>query len=172
MEQWMWVLIFFIIGQRLIELVIAKNNEKWMKDRGGIEAGGDHYKWFIFLHVLFFISIMLETLTKPEHEITNFNYVYFTVFFAAQLARIWCIYSLGRFWNTKIIILPRVALIRKGPYKYVKHPNYIIVAVELFIIPMLFGAYITALLFPFLHIILLRIRIPAEEKALASTTKF
>ncbi|WP_010094575.1 isoprenylcysteine carboxyl methyltransferase family protein [Ornithinibacillus scapharcae] len=171
MELWMWILLFFIIGQRLIELIIAKNNEKWMKARGGIEAGSDHYKWFVYLHVLFFISILLETISKPDHVTNSINYLYFTVFIAAQLARVWCIHSLGRFWNTKIIILPRVALIRKGPYKYIKHPNYVIVAVELFIIPMLFGAYITAIVFPILHISLLRIRIPAEEKALASTSK-
>ncbi|GIO28414.1 isoprenylcysteine carboxyl methyltransferase family protein [Ornithinibacillus bavariensis] len=171
MQIWMWILILLIIGQRIIELVIAKNNEKWMKARGGIEAGSEHYKWFIYLHLLFFISLFLETIAKLDNQEISFNYIYFLVFFAAQLARIWCISSLGRFWNTKIIVLPRVSLIRKGPYKYVKHPNYIIVAVELFVIPMLFGAYITAIVFPILHILLLRIRIPAEEKALASLSK-
>jgi methyltransferase len=167
----MWFLILLIIGQRLLELVIAKNNEKWMKARGGVEAGSEHYKWFIYLHILFFMSIFLETTINANEQMLIFNYVYFLVFVAAQLARIWCIYSLGRFWNTKIIVLPRVALIKKGPYKFVKHPNYIIVAVELFIIPMLFGAFITAMVFPILHIMLLRIRIPAEEKALASISK-
>ncbi|WP_026906518.1 isoprenylcysteine carboxyl methyltransferase family protein [Paucisalibacillus globulus] len=171
MELWAWILIIFIIGQRLVELVIAKNNEKWMKERGGIEAGGEHYKWFIYLHTLFFLCVIVEVFMKGNTLDVGFNYLYFVVFVAAQLARFWCIYSLGRFWNTKIIVLPRVALIKKGPYKYVKHPNYIIVAVELFIIPMLFGAYFSAILFPILHIILLRIRIPAEEKALASIPK-
>jgi methyltransferase len=171
MELWAWILIIFIIGQRLVELVIAKNNEKWMKERGGIEAGGEHYKWFIYLHTLFFLCVMVEVFMKGNTLDVGFNYLYFVVFVAAQLARFWCIYSLGRFWNTKIIVLPRVALIKKGPYKYVKHPNYIIVAVELFIIPMLFGAYLSAIVFPILHIILLRIRIPAEEKALASIPK-
>jgi methyltransferase len=171
MELWMWIFILLIIGQRLVELVIAKKNEKWMKARGGIETGGEHYKWFIYLHTLFFMSILLEVLMKVNSQDIRFNYVYFVVFFAAQLARFWCIYSLGRFWNTKIIVLPRVSLIKKGPYKYVKHPNYIIVAVELFVIPMLFGAYVSAIAFPILHIILLRIRIPAEEKALASVQK-
>ncbi len=172
MALWIWALILLIIGQRLVELVIAKNNEKWMKARGGIEAGAEHYKWFIYLHTLFFLSVIVEILMKCNNHEVVFNYVYFVVFIAAQLARFWCIYSLGRFWNTKIIVLPRVALIKKGPYKYVKHPNYIIVAVELFIIPMLFGAYLSAVIFPLLHIILLRIRIPAEEKALASIPKF
>jgi methyltransferase len=171
MELWMSLLILIIIGQRLVELIIARNNEKWMKERGGIETGNEHYKWFIYLHTLFFLSVLLETLLKIDNQEIPFNYFYFLVFVAAQLARIWCIYSLGRFWNTKIIVLPRVALIKKGPYKYVKHPNYIIVAVELFIIPMLFGAYITAIVFPILHIMLLRIRIPAEEKALSTNVK-
>ncbi|MEN2766219.1 isoprenylcysteine carboxyl methyltransferase family protein [Ornithinibacillus xuwenensis] len=169
MALWMWIFIVIIIGQRLVELVIARNNEKWMKARGGIEAGSDHYKWFIYLHSLFFISVFLENQLQTQE--ISFNYLYFLLFFAAQLARVWCIYSLGRFWNTKIIVLPRVALIKKGPYKFVKHPNYIIVAVELFVIPMLFGAYMTAIVFPILHILLLRIRIPAEERALASLSK-
>lgn len=171
MAQWMWILIGIIIGQRLVELIIAKNNEKWMKERGGIEAGSEHYRWFIYLHTLFFLSILIESNIQQNSTMISFNYVYFLVFLAAQLARIWCIYSLGRFWNTKIIVLPRVALIKKGPYKYVKHPNYIIVAVELFIIPMLFEAYITAIVFPIFHIMLLRVRIPAEEKALTMLSK-
>ncbi|WP_047980078.1 isoprenylcysteine carboxyl methyltransferase family protein [Ornithinibacillus contaminans] len=170
MTIWMWILISVIIGQRLVELVIAKNNEKWMKARGGVEAGGTHYKWFIYLHTLFFFSTVTEGMIQQQSDIP-FHTFYFSLFILAQFARIWCIYSLGRFWNTKIIVLPRVALIKKGPYKFVKHPNYIIVAVELFIIPMLFGAYITAFVFPILHILLLRIRIPEEERALALISK-
>ncbi len=80
--------------------------------------------------------------------------------------RVWCIVSLGKFWNTKIIVLPKVVMIKKGPYKYMKHPNYLIVFVELFTIPAMFGAYITAILFPILHLLLLTIRIPAEDRAL------
>ncbi|MFS0672631.1 isoprenylcysteine carboxyl methyltransferase family protein [Ornithinibacillus sp. 179-J 7C1 HS] len=171
MALWMWMLIFFIIGQRIFELVIAKKNESWMKARGGIETGSEHYKWFIYLHVLFFLSVILETMMKLNNQIIEFRYFYFLIFCSAQLARFWCIHSLGRFWNTKIIVMPRVALIKKGPYKYVKHPNYIIVAVELFVIPMLFNAYLTAIVFPLLHLLLLRIRIPLEEKALASVPK-
>ncbi|WP_342028664.1 isoprenylcysteine carboxyl methyltransferase family protein [Oceanobacillus limi] len=165
----MWILIFFIICQRLVELVIAKRNERWMKARGGIEKGEAHYKWFIYLHILFFLSILIEVLIQ-DRSYHQLNYLFFFIFVLAQLGRIWCIHTLGRFWNTKIIVLPRVALIKKGPYKYVKHPNYVIVAVELFIIPMLFGAYLSAVTFPLLHILLLKIRIPSEEKALAKAT--
>jgi methyltransferase len=170
MAMWMWILIFFIICQRLFEMKIAKRNERWMLARGGIRVGEAHYKWFLMLHTLFFISIMLEAGLYRE-ETFSLNMILLAVFISAQLARIWCIASLGRFWNTKIIVLPRVALIRKGPYKYVKHPNYIIVAIELFIIPLLFGAYLTAILFPLLHLLLLKIRIPLEERALSVTVK-
>ncbi len=170
MAMWMWVLILFIIFQRLFEMKIAKRNERWMLARGGIKVGEAHYKWFLMLHTLFFISIMLEAGLYRE-ETFSLNMILLAVFISAQLARIWCIASLGRFWNTKIIVLPRVALIRKGPYKYVKHPNYIIVAIELFIIPLLFGAYLTAILFPLLHLLLLKIRIPLEERALSVTVK-
>lgn len=168
MTNWMLTLLLIIIGQRLVELMIAKRNERWMLARGGIEKGAEHYKWFVLLHGLFFISLSFEAAIY-NRDYFELNYVLLFLFIAAQLGRIWCIYTLGRFWNTKIIVLPRVALIKKGPYKYVKHPNYIIVGIELFIIPLLFGAYITAFVFPILHILLLKIRIPKEEKALNAT---
>lgn len=168
MTIWMSVLIGVIICQRLVELYIAKRNEKWMKARGGIERGKKHYKWFIVLHVLFFLSIIAEVSANPAPR--QLNYFLFIIFIATQMGRIWCIYTLGRFWNTKIIVLPRVSLIKKGPYKYMKHPNYLIVLIELFVIPLLLGAYFSAILFPMLHLGLLRLRVPQEDRALTKAT--
>lgn len=165
MPIWVWFFIGFIICQRLVELMIAKQNEQWMRERGGIEQGANHYKWFIILHILFFVSIFTEISMNGFVDL-QVNYFLLFLFACTQIGRVWCIYTLGRFWNTKIIVLPGVSLIKKGPYKYVKHPNYIIVAVELLIIPMLLGAYITMIIFPILHILLLWIRIPSENKAL------
>lgn len=161
----MLILYLCIIMQRLIELVIAKSNENWMKKRGGIETGQEHYKWFVIVHCLFFVAIYLEAWLFGREDF-SVNYILLSIFLLTQFLRAWCIVSLGRFWNTKIIVLPRVALIRKGPYKYVKHPNYIIVGIELLVIPLLFGAYLTAVIFPIIHLVLLKIRIPNEEKAL------
>lgn len=155
--------------QRLVELKIAKNNEKWMKSRGGIEKGRQHYKWFVLLHVCFFGSIIVET-SVINNEVFSINYVLLFIFLTAQAGRFWCIQSLGRFWNTKVIVLPGVIHLKKGPYKYVKHPNYIIVAAELFVIPLFVGAVMTAILYPILHLLLLRVRIPEEEKALTKPT--
>ncbi|WP_085994423.1 isoprenylcysteine carboxyl methyltransferase family protein [Oceanobacillus senegalensis] len=165
MQIFMWLLLAFIILQRLVELLIARRNEQWMRERGGIEIGSEHYKWFFIVHSCFFISILLEV-SLQTNSVSELNNYLFALFLLTQLARVWCIQSLGRFWNTKIIVLPNVALVKRGPYKYIKHPNYVIVGVELFVIPLLFGAYMTAVLFPLFHLILLKIRIPAEEKAL------
>lgn len=166
--NYFYVLLIAIIIQRLIELVIATKNERWMKARGAIEVGQSHYKWFIVIHVLFFLAMMFEFQYKAieYEEQTSFHTVFFAIFLLAQIGRIWCIYSLGRFWNTKIIVLPKVALIKQGPYKYMKHPNYIIVFIELLFLPLTFGLYVVAILFPFLHLLLLTIRVPEEEAAL------
>ncbi|RFA37279.1 hypothetical protein CAI16_02040 [Virgibacillus dokdonensis] len=163
MPIFMWVILSVIIIQRLVELVIARSNEQWMKQRGAIEKGKQHYKWFIIVHTLFFLSLIAEIIFRQQS--ISFNYVLFTAFIITQIGRIWCIATLGRFWNTKIIIAPQFDVIKRGPYKYVKHPNYIIVGIELFVIPSLFGAWFTAIVFPILHALLLYVRIPVEEKA-------
>ncbi|MUV39818.1 uncharacterized protein JNUCC1_03702 [Lentibacillus sp. JNUCC-1] len=167
MAGWMWIFIGFLSVQRGLELVIAKQNERWMLQQGAVERGQRHYKLFIAVHILFFIALIAETSWRNDQAMT-LNLVLFTLFIIVQLLRVWCITALGRFWNTKIIVLPGVSLIQKGPYKYVKHPNYIVVALEFIIIPLLFGAYYTAFLFPMLHFLLLKVRIPQEERALTT----
>ncbi|MFD1336294.1 isoprenylcysteine carboxyl methyltransferase family protein [Oceanobacillus iheyensis] len=167
MKIFLTILFVFIILQRLIELIIASKNERWMLAKGGIEIEPQQHKWFIMVHGLFFISIIVE-LILSNPSIPELFILWFSLFIATQFVRIWSITSLGKYWNTKIIILPGSTLVKRGPYKYVKHPNYIIVGIELFVIPMMFGAYWTAVIFPFFHLILMSIRIPAEEKALTS----
>ena len=167
MKIFLAILFVFIILQRLIELIIASKNERWMLAKGGVEIEPQQHKWFIMVHGLFFISIIVE-LILSNASIPELFILWFSLFIATQFVRIWSITSLGKYWNTKIIILPGSTLVKRGPYKYVKHPNYIIVGIELFVIPMMFGAYWTAVIFPFFHLILMSIRIPAEEKALTS----
>ncbi|WP_153462694.1 isoprenylcysteine carboxyl methyltransferase family protein [Sediminibacillus terrae] len=165
MNWWMGILFVFLILQRLIELVIARSNENWMKKKGAIESGAGHYKWFVLTHSLFFISLWAEAEWKDLHGL-GLNVSLFVLFVLTQLLRVWCIASLGRFWNTKIIILPGASLVKKGPYRFINHPNYLVVLLELIIIPMMFHTYITAIVFPLFHLLLLRVRIPEEERAL------
>lgn len=157
-----YIFIGIVIAERLIELKIAAKNESWMKQHGGFEVGKGHYKLFIIMHVAFFLSLMVEL----QYITVGFHISLFILFMLVKLCRVWCMLSLGRFWNTKIIVLPSVAVIKTGPYKYMKHPNYVIVFAELFLLPAMFGALWTASLFPLLHMSLLSVRIPLEDKAL------
>lgn len=163
--------ILLIILQRISELVIAKRNEQWMKKRGAKEFGQRHYRLIVFIHTLFFVVFYLEV-KLGERELSPAWHVLLILFALTQWIRIWAITALGKFWNTKIIVLPGAALINKGPYRFMKHPNYLVVSLEFLIIPMLFHAYLTAGLFTLLNLMILTIRIPAEEKALKSISDY
>lgn len=160
------IFITFLITQRIIELMIARRNERKMKQMGAIEAGEEHYYLFIVLHVAFFLSLIIETVFTQAILTTGGAFLLWGIFIATQIFRIWCMQSLGMYWNTKIIVLPHSQRVRKGPYRFMKHPNYIVVAIELSVIPLLVQAYITAIIFPLLHLLLLCIRIPTENSAL------
>ncbi len=157
--------------QRLLELIIAKRNERWMKARGGREYGKKQYIFIVLVHVGFFISLFLEV-TSFHKEISNYWPILLSLFLLAQLGRLWVITSLGSFWNTKIIVLPYANVVADGPYKWMKHPNYFIVTVEFILIPLLFQAYMTMLIFFLLNQLILTIRIPLEEKILREYTNF
>ncbi|WP_345239024.1 isoprenylcysteine carboxyl methyltransferase family protein [Pontibacillus salipaludis] len=170
MTLWFVVLYLFIIAQRLIEVAVAKRNEIWMLRHGAIEVAGGHYKWIVLVHSLFFVSVGLEAWNK-ELVISDWKGFLLGAFFVTQGFRIWCLTSLGRFWNTKIIVLPGAELVAKGPYKWMKHPNYVVVGLEFVIIPLLFNAYMSAVLFPLLHLALMKVRIPHEERALTKLSE-
>jgi methyltransferase len=171
MENVFWAILSFVIVQRVMELIIAKRNEKWIKSQGGIEAGAEHYKWIVMLHIGFFISLILEY--SIQGLLIKWWAIPFMFFTFAQVLRGWSLLSLGRYWNTKILLIPNSEVVKKGPYKYIRHPNYLVVGLEIFMLPFMFSAYFTAVLFTLLNsYILLFIRIPAEEKALAEDTDY
>jgi methyltransferase len=165
------ILFLLLIFQRISELFIAKRNEKWLLKRGGVEHGSEHYPYIVALHILFLLSLFLEV-TSFHKELTNLWYLLFPILTLTQLLRYWSVCSLGYFWNTKIIIAPDEKVVSKGPYQYLKHPNYVVVAIEIFLIPLLFQAYLTALLFTILNFVMMTVRIPIEEKALRTHTNY
>lgn len=166
-------LVFFglVVTQRLLELFVARSNEKWLKERGAIEFGQRHYRMMVGIHIVFFVSFFCEKVFLNRLH-TSYWLWLLLVFLIAQAVRFWVILSLGRYWNTKIIVLPNAEVVRRGPYRFIKHPNYVVVSVEFIVIPMLFGAYLTACIFTLLNLIILSIRIPFEEKALCSLTQY
>jgi methyltransferase len=165
------IVISIVILQRLVELVVAKRNEKWMRGQGAFEAGAAHYPVMVSMHIAFFISLIAEVLLFDK-SLSSVWILFLIIFLVTQLARIWCLTSLGKFWNTKIIILPGADVVQKGPYKWIRHPNYVIVATELLVLPLMFSAYFTAIIFSFLNVWMLSVRIPAEEKALKEATNY
>ena len=142
-----------------------------MRAQGAYEVGASHYPLMILLHVSFFVSLLIE--------VSYFNLthsplflLFFVMFLCVQGLRIWCLTSLGSFWNTKIIILPGANVVIKGPYKYLRHPNYLVVGIEIALLPLMFQAYFTAICFTILNAMMLSIRIPIEERALKEATNY
>ena len=153
--------------QRLIEIRISKKNEKWLRSEGAIEHGKKHYKFIVILHILFFISMIVEyNSSDRSNELNTINYLFLVFFFILQISRIWVLRTLGKYWNTRILRIPGSQLIKAGPYKYFKHPNYIIVVCEIFTIPMIFNLFLTAIVFTILNAVMLSIRIRSENNAL------
>jgi methyltransferase len=165
------LLFAFVIVQRIVELIIAKRNENWMKNQGALEFGTRHYRLMVTMHLLFLASFLYEKLYL-NRELSAVWPVLLFGFLLTQILRVWVISSLGRFWNTKIIVLPNAAVVRKGPYRFIKHPNYLVVSIELILIPLLFNAYLTASFFTILNTIMLAVRIPKEEQALSNVTEY
>jgi methyltransferase len=160
-----------IIAQRLLELRLAKNNLKWALENGGKEYAPEHYPFMVVLHSSWLVALLLEGWLRGS-RFDSLWWLWLGLFIVAQIGRYQVISSLGRLWNTRIVIVPNAKLVRTGLYKYLKHPNYMIVALELFVAPLVFGAWLTAIVFTVLNaILLLGFRIPAEENALATLTK-
>lgn len=159
--------IALLLSQRLIELMVAKRHEKSLKRLGGSEADRNGYRVIVGMHVAFFVSLISERIFL--HRVLNQEWFVFVMIFAlAQLLRYWAIRSLGVYWNTRIIVVPGHPIIRKGPYRFLRHPNYLAVITEFAVIPLVFSCYVTAALFTILNAVLLRRRIRIETKALAA----
>ena len=160
-----WILIAVIILQRFVELFIARRNENILKAKGALEFDKNGYRVIFLMHIAFFISLVSEKLLLYR-ELNKFWILFLFLFLVAQFIRYWAIKSLGIHWNTKILVIPNNKLVTKGPYKYLRHPNYITVIIEIGVIPLIFSCYITAALFSLLNLLLLKRRIRIEEDAL------
>lgn len=155
--------IIFLILLRIAELLLARSNEKWILQRGAVEYGQKHYLLIVMLHVFFFVSLIAEYLIA---EPASYSLSLLLLLFIILALKIWTILSLGKFWNTKIYHIPDYPLIKKGPYRYLKHPNYILVIAEIAVIPLIFHLYYTAVLFTVLNAFMLTVRIKEENRAL------
>jgi methyltransferase len=158
------VFLIILAAERGVELVISKLNEIHLRRLGAREYGAAFTRLLVGFHVCWFFSFGLEAAARGANLLCSPTSL-ILVFLLFQVWRYWCILSLGRFWNTRIIILPGAGLVRAGPYRLLKHPNYVVVLLEIFVYPALFGCWTTALIFGFSNILVLKKRIRQEETA-------
>lgn len=152
-------------AQRLLELRLSRRNERRVRRKGAIEYGRDHYPAMVALHALWLVSTLAEGALRGP-EIPALWYVPLAAFLLVQPLRYWAIISLGESWNVRVLVRPGGRRLRRGPYRYLSHPNYLVVAVEVAAFPLIFGAWVTALGFTVLNAVFLYVRIRAEERAL------
>jgi methyltransferase len=160
-----FVLVLAVGFERLAELVVAKRNGRWSLDRGGKEYGTGHYPVMVVLHTALLVGCLVESLFRPFVPWLGWPMLALVV--ASQALRWWCIRTLGPRWNTRIIVVPGLPLVAGGPYRFLRHPNYVAVVVEGFALPLVHSAWLTALVFTIANAALLIVRIRAEESALA-----
>lgn len=164
------LLIPIVIVQRAVELRIARRNEAAARARGAVEYGRDHYAAIVALHTLWIIGMIAEIVVLTR-AINPFWPALLAVWLAAQGLRYWAIRSLGPQWNTRVLVVPSEKAVVAGPYKWLRHPNYLAVVIELITLPVLLGAYLTGITASLFNAVLLVIRIRTEERALRHSGK-
>ena len=160
-----FVLFSYLILLRLVELTLAERNRRWAMAQGGMESDGRHYLVIVAVHTLFYVSLWLEW-KYWSHGWNALWPIWLGLLVGAQTVRFWAILALGRHWNTRIIVLPKMRLVTRGPYRFIRHPNYLAVIIEFVAIPILCGTYCTAVVFSLANAWILARRIPQEERAL------
>ena len=160
-----WILIIILAIQRLSELLIAGRNERALLSEGAVEYDRSGYRVIVIMHIAFFVSFIAEYVLLKKGLNTLWPLL-LSVLLLAEVLRYWAIFSLGKYWNTKILVIPYTLPVSRGPYRYMRHPNYLCVVLEIAIVPLIFSCYITSAVFSLLNIILLYRRIGIEERAL------
>jgi methyltransferase len=156
------VILSFVTLQRLGELWLSARNTRRLLAQGAHEVGGSHYPLIVAVHAAWLAALWW---LAPGHPIDGF---WLAMFVLLEVARIWVVASLGERWTTRIIVLPGEPLVRRGPYRLVDHPNYMVVAGEIAVLPLVFGLWELALIFSLLNAAVLFVRIRAENAALRS----
>lgn len=164
---WYVVLVAAVAAERLAELVVAQRNLAWSRERGGVEFGAGHYPVMVLLHTGLLVGCLAEVYLLHRPFLPWLGWPMLAVVLAAQVLRWWCITTLGRQWNTRVVVIPGAARIDGGPYRFFSHPNYVAVVAEGIALPLVHSAWITACVFTMLNAALLSVRISTENSALA-----
>ena len=163
-----YLLIAAVAAERLVELVLSKRHARWALSQGGKEFGRGHYPYMVAIHTGLLLGCVLEVWYLGRPFLPALGWTMFGLVLASQVLRWWCVATLGRRWNTLVIVIPGLRLVDRGPYRWLKHPNYVAVVVEGVALPLVHSAWLTAIGFTLLNALVLAIRIRVENRALAT----
>lgn len=163
---WYLLLIGLVGAERLAELATARRHTAWSLARGGVEYGRGHYPAMVALHTALLAGCAVEPWAAGRPFLPALGWPALALALAAQGLRWWCIRTLGPRWNTRVLVVPGLPLVASGPYRLLRHPNYVAVVLEGLALPLVHTAWLTALGFTVLNLALLRVRIRCEEGAL------
>lgn len=161
---WGAALLAFLTAQRIAELWWVRQNERRLFAAGGVEYGRAHLPLIVLLHAAWIVGMWVLAYDRPV------NLFFLTLVVLLQIARFWVLISLGRRWTIRIIVVPGERLVARGPYRFLRHPNYAVVTGEIAAVPLAVGLPVYALVFSILNAAVLAIRVPAEDAALAAVT--
>lgn len=161
------VLVVLVGAERIAELVVSKRHAAWAFARGGVEYGQRHYPVMAVVHGALLVSCVVEVTVADRPFVAWLGWPMLGLVLATQALRWWCVAALGTQWNTRVIVVPGIPLVSSGPYRWLRHPNYVAVTVEVAALPLVHTAWITALVFSVANAALLAVRIPVETRALA-----
>ncbi len=165
-----YLLLLLAVGlERVAELLVARRNARWALAHGGKEFGRNHYPVMVVLHTALLVGCAAEVWALHRPFVGWLGWPMLAVAGLSQGLRWWCIATLGRRWNTRVIVLPDAALVRRGPYRWLHHPNYVAVVAEGLALPLIHGAWLTAVIFTLANALLLWLRITVENSALGYT---
>jgi methyltransferase len=164
-----YVVLLLAVGvERVAELVVSQRNLVWARARGGLETGHAHYRFMVVVHAALLVGCLVEVLALHRPFLAWLGWPMLAVVAASQALRWWCVATLGRRWNTRVVVVPGLPLVSGGPYRFVRHPNYVAVVAEGVALPLVHTAWVTAVLFGLANAAVLTVRIRCEEQALAT----
>ena len=161
-------LVALVGWERLAELVVSKRNAAWSAARGGVEHGAGHYPAMVVLHTGFLVGMLIEAWVRRPEVSATLAWSMLLLVVLAQVLRWWCIAALGPRWNTRVIVVPGLAPVSSGPYRFLSHPNYVAVVVEGVALPLVHGSWVTAVVFTVANAAVLTVRIRVEDAALVT----
>ncbi len=160
------IILAILIVERIFELDLARRNARRAFDRGAIEVGQAHYRVMVAFHTLFIVSCATEAIFFPHSMPSLVAWIALFAEVVAQALRYWAVATLGERWNTRIVVTPEKTPVTTGPYRFMRHPNYLAVVIEIAAVALIGGAILTAIIFSIGNALILAVRIPTEERAM------